>query len=356
MAQEKHYEMQWDCPVCMTKKLLGKTHRFCPNCGAAQNADARYFPADEDKVAVEDHELVGSDVICPACGGLNSAASNNCGTCGSPLEQGEAVNTLTKGFASGALPTQARDVDQVRHEREMAAAGIDANTMQAQQSGKKSGISPVMVGIAVVAAVVCGGIFWLFSQTEATTVTAVDHQWEREIRVEEYQTVRAEAWEDQVPAAAYGETCRLRERSTQRIQTGEQCRTERRDNGDGTFTERQVCEPTYREEPVMDDWCSYSVNLWEYERSVTTRGDGLSSAPEWGNTRFSCSSERLGCEREAGRNESYSVIFRDGDRNTYTCTFPQSEWQSISPNSQWNIEVRQFVGGAACDTLERAAG
>ena len=55
----KHYEMLWDCAYCATPKLLGKSHRHCPKCGAPQDPERRYFPADSEKVAVEDHVPVG---------------------------------------------------------------------------------------------------------------------------------------------------------------------------------------------------------------------------------------------------------------------------------------------------------
>jgi len=35
---EKTYEMLWDCRYCGTKKLLGKTHRHCLECGGAKDA------------------------------------------------------------------------------------------------------------------------------------------------------------------------------------------------------------------------------------------------------------------------------------------------------------------------------
>ena len=58
MATEKRYEMLWDCPRCETPKLLGLSHRNGPTCGAPQDPTKRYFPKDEDKVAVEDHPFV----------------------------------------------------------------------------------------------------------------------------------------------------------------------------------------------------------------------------------------------------------------------------------------------------------
>ena len=47
------YQMLWDCKFCGTQKLLGVTHRHCPNCGAAQDPERRYFPAEADMVALE---------------------------------------------------------------------------------------------------------------------------------------------------------------------------------------------------------------------------------------------------------------------------------------------------------------
>ena len=54
--EETHYEMLWDCEYCGTDKLLGVSQKFCPNCGSAQNAEKRYFPKDDEKVAVADHD------------------------------------------------------------------------------------------------------------------------------------------------------------------------------------------------------------------------------------------------------------------------------------------------------------
>ena len=59
MTDSNAYEMFWDCPYCGTAELLGKTHRHCPACGAAQDAEARYFPPEDRKVAVEDHVRAG---------------------------------------------------------------------------------------------------------------------------------------------------------------------------------------------------------------------------------------------------------------------------------------------------------
>ncbi len=64
-AGDPAYEMLWNCPHCRAQKLLGYTHRHCPQCGAPQPKDARYFPSDEDKVLARNHVYVGADRICP---------------------------------------------------------------------------------------------------------------------------------------------------------------------------------------------------------------------------------------------------------------------------------------------------
>ena len=98
---EKTYEMLWDCQYCGTTKLLGKTHRFCPNCGAAQDPRSRYYPSEEDKVAVEDHTFVGVDVTCSVCNTLNNGDSHFCQNCGASLdENGEAVTKLESQTAN----------------------------------------------------------------------------------------------------------------------------------------------------------------------------------------------------------------------------------------------------------------
>ena len=96
------YQMLWDCPSCDTPKLLGLDHRHCPNCGAAQEPARRYYPSDEDKIAVRDHRYTGKDKICPACESPASALAHNCGNCGSPLDEAKEVKTREEQRASGS--------------------------------------------------------------------------------------------------------------------------------------------------------------------------------------------------------------------------------------------------------------
>ncbi len=83
-TDRRTYQMLWDCPSCGTCKLLGLTHRFCPNCGAPQDPTLRYFPPQDEAIAVEDHPLVGPDWRCSGCDAPNHARATFCGACGAP--------------------------------------------------------------------------------------------------------------------------------------------------------------------------------------------------------------------------------------------------------------------------------
>jgi hypothetical protein len=351
------YEMLWDCQYCGSKKLLGLTHRFCPNCGAAQNPDARYYPSDEEKVAVHNHEYTGVDVTCSACGQLNGAKSEFCGQCGAPLSEAAKAKTLAaetraqgEQFASGG----SRDVVKEQYDAEMARIG-------ATPKKKKRGGNNNVIIAAVIAVVVLliGGGFFLLNWTEEASLVVTGHEWERSIDIERYNEVRERSWHDSRPsgddARIISGTCREEQRSTRRVPDGEDCSTRRVDQGDGTFREERVCTTRYREEPVYDDMCTWEVKRWEWERTASASG-GLSDTPYWPETNVSpCSSTRVGCERETNRNEDYQVVFESTDNeNVYRCDFEPSIWSGIALQTTWTGQVRVVDSGALlCDTLEQ---
>ena len=104
----KTYEMFWDCGYCGSTELLGKTHRHCPACGAAQDAGARYFPPEDKKVAVEDHVYVGSDFVCANCSAPCSARAAHCGNCGAAIGDDDGRVTLVRERARPAAKSAPR--------------------------------------------------------------------------------------------------------------------------------------------------------------------------------------------------------------------------------------------------------
>lgn len=345
---EKHYEMQWDCQFCGSTKLLGKTHRFCPNCGAPQNPDARYFPSDDEKVAVEDHVFVGRDRICPSCGELNSGDAHFCQQCGAPLDEAEEARTVgeqSRGAGEKFEAMASRDVAKERFESEMERVGASPK----KKKQKKPRNMRWLVLLAVLGVVVCGGIFFLLNWTEEATVSVVGHTWERTISIEEYRNFTTQNWHDARPAGdnVTRGSCTQRQRSTRQVPDGQDCRTVRVDRGDGTFTERQECQTRYRSEPVYDQWCTWRGQRWEGAYTVTSDGASLSDTPYWEDVGLQCEGQRrVGCERIGGRNEVYNVLLQ-GEQTLYTCAYAQDAWASYALESEWLIDIRVIDNNAA---------
>jgi rubrerythrin len=350
------YEMLWDCQFCGTQGNLGLSHRFCPNCGAPQNPDSRYFPADDAKVAVHDHEFVGTDVTCPACSQLNSAAAEFCGQCGSPLTEGARAKTLgdrTKQKGEMLASSGARDVVKEAFEAEQRRVG----NLPDEKPKNDGGMGRVLIGVAAVAILLIGGLIFAFTRTSETQVVVTDHEWERSIVIERYERFTERDWRDSPPVGDNVSirvgSCSREQRSTNRVPDGEECSVRQVDQGDGTFREVEECRTIYREEPVYDDMCTWTGFRWERDRTETTAGD-LSTTPYWASITLNCEGQRRdGCEREDERNDVYRVLFADTENdNTYDCSFPQSDWEAMRVDSVWDAEVR-LLGGLVCDSISR---
>jgi ribosomal protein L32 len=293
------YQMLWDCSTCGTSKLLGLTHRHCPNCGAAQDEEKRYFPSDEDKVAVEDHRYVGADKECEACGSPMGAACNNCTNCGAGLDGAAEVGRVP----DGAPPPPPK-----------------------QRSGPGRAIA---IGVVVVIAL----LVVFFGWKKPIDATATGKAWSREIDVEVYGPVQRSEWCDRMPSAAR-DVRRAREvRDHRQIPDGETCTTARKDNGDGTFSEFQKCSPKFRQEPIYDDKCTFTVDAW----------------PDPGLTR---PGKCVGCEQAGSRREAYTVTFERAGGGPFDCPFPEARWASIEVGSAWSGTASVISGGASCSALQ----
>lgn len=346
---EKHYEMLWDCQYCGTKKLLGKTHRYCPNCGGPQDTNSRYYPSDDEKIAVEDHVFVGVDVTCPACSQLNSGGAEFCQQCGSPLSEGAKAKTLeSQSRAQGARfdSSGSRDIVKEKFEAEQAppaSSGFDKRWL--------------IAGAVVI--LLIGAVIWYFTRTETASVLVTGHEWERVISVQEYKNFTEASWWDVRPSGDGVQMggCVQQQRSTRQVPDGETCTTVRTDRGDGTFSEREVCTPKYRSEPVYDRMCTWSGKRWEASRQVLTSG-GLAQTPAWGEPNLKCANQStLGCERESGRTESYNLLLKGAFDNTeyqYTCPLDQATWAETRIETAFTLEVNAVnKQNANCDTLKR---
>lgn len=343
------YEMLWDCKYCGTAKLLGKTHRFCPNCGSTQDPEWRYYPAEDEKVAVKDHVYVGADHTCPSCGTLQAANVKFCTRCGAPQDSAEKVRVQTARVGDN-LDTEDLHTRQQREFDQQTGRKSLVSQDQEQKSGGGFGLKQIII-IAIVVAVI-GGIIYALTASREAQVTAAGFQWERVIYIEELRAVSDSSLCSSMPAAAYSVTRRREQVDTRRVQDGEVCTNRQVDNGDGTFRSQRVCEPTYREEPVYGDVCYYSIDRWVNDRDVTASGDKNVSLA-WPATGITRTGSCRGCEREAGRDETYIIVLKEGEK-LHECPVDFDVWQSTNLNDAFTLNVRRVGGGAVCDSLEKA--
>jgi hypothetical protein len=316
------FQMFWDCGFCDTKALLGKTHRFCPSCGAQQDASKRYFPPPGQEVAAN-AEYDGVDHACPACQTPNGAKAKNCRSCGSPMDGSAEVNRVADRSSAAPKPGQ----------------GV----------AKKSKWPWIIGGVVLFLLAFClVSMFW----TKDVGVTVKAHSWERNIDIERMTAVSEDAWCDSMPSGAYSVSRSREQRSTKSIPDGQTCSTRDVDRGDGTFERKQECRTKYREEPIYDDRCHFTIDRWKVSRTARASGAGTSPSPEWPDVNLSrgnCNS--LGCERAGGRNEKYSLSLKGDDKKAYDCSVPMAKWSATADGLHKVIPIGVITGAAECDKL-----
>lgn len=336
-GEEDVYEMLWDCKYCGQRKNLGLSHRFCPTCGGPQDAGARYFPEDHEKIAVRNHPFVGADVSCPSCKHWNSNNAKCCTNCGGPL--------------TGGASAQLRP-DQVSGQANAGAPPLAQGAPPAPASGKKW--SGILIALLVVA--VLGGIgvacTKLFAKRDGSFEVA-DRAWLRTIQVERYDLVRQSAWCDERPPGGVERSRAKAQRSTNKVADGQTCVTKKKDRGNGTFKQERECTPKYKEVPVYADKCEYDVPAWKNYRTLKAEG-GEASTPDWPKVDITRTGMCMGCEREGSREEKYTVKFLDAKtKELSTCDTGMEKWKAFSKGSKWDGQVGVYTNVVDCDSLKK---
>jgi hypothetical protein len=322
MGQEReesqgYFEMLWDCDHCDARGLLGKSQRYCANCGAPQNPDKRYFPKEGEERRVDGHLYEGADRHCPACKSPQSARAHNCTHCGSPLDGGAEVRGVSDAPAPAAQPPR--------------------------PARRRRRIWPVVLGILIVFG---GGIWWRCIRSQSAQVAVSGHHWSRVIAVEEFNERSEEAWRNEVPLEASFPICHERQRSTHQVADGEECHNERRDKKDGTFEQVKKCKPKYRSEPVMDSWCRFTARRWKKVDDVKAAGQGMT--PAWPtNAPAADTPAQLGARRQGQRTETLSLDFADHG----SCDVSDPVWRKYSDGQKLTVEIRASSGEVVCSSL-----
>lgn len=343
---EGTYEMLWDCKYCGTQKLLGKTHRHCPQCGAAQDPEWRYYPADDEKIAVRDHVYVGADHACPACGTLQAANVEFCTRCGAPQTDAARVKVQearTSGQAFGA------DNLSLRQEREFDA--LTGRQSLASQGVAKGGANRgVVIGAVVIGLALVGFLLFSLFATRDADVRATAFTWERVIVVEQRAPVPGKVACSAVPFGAYNIVRRVEQVGSRQVPDGETCTNRQVDQGDGTFRSERVCTPKYRSEAVYGEMCSFVVDQWVSDRNAVATGE-RGTAPYWPEVKLAREGNCTGCERVGTQNETFTVQFTESDGKTFDCDVPQAFWNDTALNATFTIKVRRVGGAPDCSSL-----
>lgn len=382
VSDDAVYEMLWDCKFCGQKKLLGLTHRFCAGCGAPQDPSRRYFPPENEKVAVKDHVFVGADVTCPACRQPMSRAAKCCTNCGGPIDRGAAVGLVAApgappspgapgyppgspgaapyaapaGAAYGSGPYGGPQPGSPFVAGSANGPGFGAPAFGAAQPQAKGGSKAIywvlgigggllvfLFGLILVAA------FW----TREGNFEVRGHSWERTIAVERYENVRKTAWCDGIPIGGREISRRREQRSTKQIPDGQTCETKKKDNGDGTYRQTKECKTKYREEPVMDYRCDFEITEWRPSRTLAARGASPKDPPAWPASDLRAGT-CIGCEREGTRSEKYTVLFHDTKAGKdASCALPEAKWKTFEKGSKWKGQVGVLTDAVECDGLVR---
>jgi hypothetical protein len=347
---EAVYEMLWDCAHCGTKKLLGLTHRHCPTCGALQNAAARYFPSDDEKVAVHDHVYVGRDKICPYCQSYQSRNAKCCTNCGGPIEGGkDAATRQDQVHAVGAYQGETA-ADAKREFGAPGQAPPPAAPPPPPSRGPKLGlVFAIIGGVLLLGAIglICTAIVW--KKDAALAVSSLS--WQRDIDIERFGPVSESAWCDSVPFGGSVTGRHKDVRSTEKIQDGEDCKTRKVDQGNGTFKEKRECTPKYKEKPIYADKCDYAIRKWAKGRTATASGSSADT-PKWPDPGAMRTGECDGCERQSTKHETYTVKFRDKTKNDESsCTFDQAKWSGFKVGAGYNGKVGVIGGILDCSSL-----
>jgi hypothetical protein len=356
MSEDPVYEMLWDCKFCGQKKLLGLTHRFCAGCGAPQDPTARYFPPDDEKVAVHDHQFVGADVACPACKQPMSRAAKCCTHCGSPIDKGvEVARRADVVVGPGGGPPLGGPGSFGAGQYGPDALAAQAAAAAANPPAKKPFPTVLAIAAAVVALLVVIVLVVVFWKREGV-FEVTGHAWDRSIAVERFDVGRKTAWCDERPAGGRELSRRREQRSTTQVKDGETCQTRKKDNGNGTFKEVKECQPKFRSEPVMSDRCEFEVTDWRTSRTLSEKGASPQDPPHWPAVALARPGTCIGCEREGPRSEKYTVKFADTKAKSadpLTCDLPEARWAAFAKGSKWKGKVRVLTAGVDCGELVR---
>lgn len=344
----------WDCPACGTKGIPGDAYR-CPNCSRTRAADTKFYLPEQIKEVTDAAGIAaaqaGADWLCDFCGNLNTATHDRCTQCGAG--RGERQRE-TREYAQEAIPRSAAAVA----DDHLNPAAMPVAAPPKVQPKRRAWILPVVVA----ALLACIGLgLYLFLPREAIA-TVSGKGWERSLRVETYGPRQDQAWADAVPAGARDQRCQQAVRSYRQVLTGMTTEQQRQcqnvqvgteeyecgvvDLGNGRFEQKMCTRPVYEEqcewvsvqvpiyvqEPVYDNYCTYTIDRWEYARTETA--SGRDTEPYWPAVETTATQR----EQSGGRSESYTLYIVDAKEKTWEYKTDLATWQQFSRGQKCTLK------------------
>lgn len=348
--------LEWTCKRCGSKNP--GTTRICASCGNVMSETDKFeLPAQQE--LIKDEAVIakaerGPDVTCKYCGARNPADAKNCSQCSADLtdattrKAGEVLGAFSaekkpdvKCPSCGAMnPATALKCGNCAGS--LAPRPVDrAQAVPAAAPAKVNSLPVlIVIGVLVVAAIVCGLLFFRTSDTSAA-VQGV--QWQRVIEIMEQRPVQHETWRDQIPSSAALGSCELRVRGTQdqpAPNAEKICGTPYTvDTGSGVGKVVQDCQ--YE---LKDDWCAYTQQEWTVVDSAIARGTDMSAQWPILNLRAN--------QREGNREEAYVVTFSSDGKEYQMAVANASELLKYAAGSRWKLKVNALGSVVAAEPAQ----
>ena len=347
-----YVKLEWTCPKCGSRNP--GPEKVCGSCGAAQPENVQFQQTEhqeliKDQAAVEQAKT-GPDTHCAFCGTRNPAGATVCSQCGADLKSGtqREVGRVVGSFSTGPVkqvacpncgtmnPETALKCAQCG--ASMAPAAVPASAPDAVPAAPaKSAMSPLVIGLAVVAGVVCLAviIFFLAMSTSTKDYTGVveSAQWKTSIVIEALLPAKHQGWQDELPEDAQVGTCTEKVHHVQdqpAPNSNKVCGTPYTvDKGSGYAEVVQDCQ--YE---VLQEYCDYSVMEWQQEDVASLSGTDFS--PTWPNPQLS-EKQRLGEQAE-----EYTIVFETAQGQYIYTTRDLNEYRQFQMGSEWTLNINGF--------------
>lgn len=360
----KKIEGYWDCDQCDTKRIKGR-FRNCINCGKPRGKDTKFYMVETTFAENQDDISEEPDWYCSYCESLNSAKESNCESCGASRAESEKnYFDLQEEKKQKQIKKQIEEQKVLERQEQLNdyKESIEPEILYKKEENKHTMLKRG-IGFASIIALIGFLLVFLFVPKQ-TTLYVNNKTWQRSIEIEEYITVRENAWllpsegrlvETRREIHHYEQVVdhykTVSEQKSERYISGYKTETSYKDMGNGYFDTVTKQVPIYdtrywtetRQEPVYKSMPIYQTKYYyDIERWVTKEwknSSGTNNEPYWAELNL----EEL--EREGSRREEYCISTIDKKDKEKVYELSYEEWEDVLINTE--IDVKLSMGQIA---------